>query len=96
MSDNSKDIHRQEQKKVEPKVFPRSQGKKLHEAGGGMGNRGGEGSSQINARSVSTIQCCLKKDLVRIWRETSAQEEGRMIQPPVWPQDQRTLATCLL
>ena len=46
MSDNSKDIHRQEQKKVEPKVFPRSQGNKLHEAGG---------SSQINARVVSSV-----------------------------------------
>ena len=44
MSDNSKDVHRQ--KKVEPKVFPRSQGKKLHEAGG---------SSQINARAVSSV-----------------------------------------
>ena len=44
MSDNSKDVHRQ--KKVEPKVFPRSQGNKLHEAGG---------SSQINARAVSSV-----------------------------------------
>ena len=44
MSDNSKDVHRQ--KKVEPKVFPRSQGNKLHEAGG---------SSQINARVVSSV-----------------------------------------
>ena len=54
MSDNSKDIHRQEQKKVEPKVFPRSQGNKLHEAVRGMGNRG-EGSSQINARAVASV-----------------------------------------
>ena len=46
MSDKSKDVDRQEQKKVKPKVFPRSQGKKLHEAGG---------SSQINARLVSSV-----------------------------------------
>ena len=50
MSDKSKDVHRQEQKKVKP----RSQGNKLHEAVRGMGNRG-EGSSQINARAVPSV-----------------------------------------
>ena len=50
MSDKSKDVDRQAQEKAEP----RSQGNKLHEAGGGMGNRG-EGSSQINARAVASV-----------------------------------------
>ena len=50
MSDKSKDVDRQAQEKAEP----RSQGNKLHEAGGGMGNRG-EGSSQINAIAVASV-----------------------------------------
>ena len=54
MSDKSKDVDRQDQKKVKSKVLPRSQGNKLHETGGGMGNRG-EGSSQINARAVASV-----------------------------------------
>ena len=50
MSDKSKDVDRQAQEKAEP----RSQGNKLHEAGGGMGNRG-EGSSQINATALASV-----------------------------------------
>ena len=59
MSDKSKDVHRQQKKKLKSRVFPRSQGNKLHEAAGGVGNRDGEGSSQINeanrARAESSV-----------------------------------------
>ena len=52
MSDKSKDVHPQQQNKE--KVKPGTQGKKLHEAAGGMGNLRSEGSSNGSNTSLAT------------------------------------------